>query len=224
MPLDTHGSGNRVEIGSNVALEGRVIGDNNQIVIGDSQEASSLTLFIHGHGNRVLIDRPTHLKGLQISCGNHIAAHDTALHIGEGLSVEGGGIFLLYNSGNVLRIGRQCMFSHSLVIRCGDSPHLLFEKDTGRFLDVSEGVFIGDHVWIGERVYVTKRASVPDESVVAACSLVTKRFETPHSVLAGNPARVVRSGVQWIRNPGKLEDGSIYRQGYDEWAGQFPRR
>lgn len=106
------------------------------------------------------------------------------------------------------------MFSNNVVVRCGESPHLLFDRTTGRYLDTSDGVFIGNHVWIGERAYITKSVTVADECVVGACSVVTKRFEVAHSAIAGNPARVVRENIQWVRNPGQLEENSIFHKSY----------
>lgn len=100
---------------------------------------------------------------------------------------------------------------------------MLFDKDTGEYLDVSDGVFIGNHVWIGEKVYITKRAAIPDESVVAACSVVTKKFTEKNTVLAGNPAKIVKTNVQWIRNRGTLEEGSLYKDSYRRHNAQFPR-
>ena len=44
---------------------------------------------------------------------------------------------------------------------------------------------------------VLKGAAVAGSSVVGACSVVSKRFYRPHCVIAGNPARVLREGVDW---------------------------
>jgi acetyltransferase-like isoleucine patch superfamily enzyme len=118
-------------------------------------------------------------------------------------------------------IGANCMFSNTVTIRCGDSPHLLFDKETGEYLDISEGVFIGQHVWVGERVYITKRTSINNESVVAACAVVTKRFEEEHVVLAGNPAKVVRRNAQWIRHPSHLPTGSTVDESYRNQQAKF---
>lgn len=89
-------------------------------------------------------------------------------------------------------------------------PHLIFDRATGEYLDVSEGVFIGNHVWVGEDAYITKKVTVPSECVVGAKSVVTKRFAQENAVIAGNPARVVRTDVQWIRNATVIDKGSVY--------------
>ena len=208
------GSGNVVALGQNIEVTGYVNGHNNQVVIEDAEFNTQLRILVQGNHNRIHIGKNSEIKGLTICCGNHVKAHNVEIDIGDEFTIEHGGRFFLYNSGNVLKIGSQCMFSNNITIRCGESPHLLFHKDSGAYLDVSEGVFIGNHVWVGESAYITKAVTIGDECVVGACSVVTKRFDISHAALAGNPARVVRQDVQWIRNPGCFEEASIYKDAY----------
>lgn len=115
------------------------------------------------------------------------------------------------------------MFSTNITVRCGESPHLLFDKVTGEFLDKSDGVVIGNHVWIGENAYITKAAILADECVVGACAVVSRQFLRTNVAVAGNPARVVRENVQWIRNCGALPDGSAFKESYDAFHRQFKK-
>ena len=61
----------------------------------------------------------------------------------------------------------------------------------------SSPVNIGDKVWIAHGVSVLKGATIPSGCIVAAKSLVAKRFSTEKALLAGVPARLVRSPVEW---------------------------
>jgi acetyltransferase-like isoleucine patch superfamily enzyme len=212
--MDITGADNQVRTGANVRVEGEIIGDDNVVDIGDAQEDSTLTLSIRGDGNHVRIGNSVQLKGLRIRVGTHVAADATRLTIADGFSVEWNTQFLLPNSGNALTIGANCMFSNSIVIRCGESPHLLFDLETGQYLDTSSRTVVGDHVWMGEGVYVTKRAAIASEIIVGAFSVVTGQFTEEHVVIAGNPARVTRKGVRWIRNPSLLTPGSPEHDSY----------
>ncbi|KQM65066.1 hypothetical protein ASE75_08455 [Sphingomonas sp. Leaf17] len=92
------------------------------------------------------------------------------------------------------------MFSNNIIIRGGEYPHLIFDLTTNEYLDVSDGIFIGDRVWVGEGAYINKGVSVGNDCIVGARSVVTKRFTVNNAVIAGNPARVVKENVQWVAN------------------------
>ena len=219
--LEIETSSNHCEIGSNIAISGYVKGHNNTISIDASQSASQLDLKINGNNNTVIIKRAVALRGLSIRIGNHVPANNTTLIIDKGFLIEGGGAFFLYNHNNRLEIGSNCMFSKTITIRCGESPHLLFDASTGEYIDQSEGVFIGDHVWIGEKVYIAKKTTIASESIVAACSVVTRRFSEPHTVLAGNPAKEVKKNVQWMKNTNHIPENSIFAEGYINYTNEI---
>lgn len=58
-------------------------------------------------------------------------------------------------------------------------------------------IYIGNHVWIGCRCIILKGASIADDSVVAAGTLITKSFEEPACVIGGGDASIIRSGISW---------------------------
>lgn len=223
VPVNT----NSVVVGENVNASIKINGDHNTIAINGADYPSTIKIIVSGDYNSVKIKRLYKLEKLNIRVGNHRPAYGAAVEIDEGLSVAENCDFFIYNSLNSLSIGKNCMFSRDIIIRCGESPHLIFDRSTAEYLDVSEGVVIGDHVWVGERAYITKRASIADESIVAACAVVTKKFTEDHVVLAGNPARVVRGNVQWLRNFRSLEEGSGLKKAFDnrqEYTKQEARR
>ncbi len=55
----------------------------------------------------------------------------------------------------------------------------------------SQPVVIGNDVWIGSRVIILPGVHIGDGCVIGAGSVVTKSFE-PYSVIAGNPAKLIR--------------------------------
>ncbi|WOR13647.1 hypothetical protein RYZ27_07665 [Hyphomonas sp. FCG-A18] len=215
------GSNNHIDIGDNIELSGSIIGDNNTIIIHDSELLSCIRITLKGSGNKIQIGKKSRCKDLDIRIGSYLPAFETTLEIGDEFSAEGSCKLLLYNSGSVLKIGQDCMFSNNIIVRCGETPHLIFDSETGEYLDVSEGVFIGDHVWVGEQSYITKRCSLPDNSILAAGSVATRRFDEPNIVIGGNPAQVVRKNVKWVRNRASLVPDSPEKKSYEKVIAQY---
>ena len=81
---------------------------------------------------------------------------------------------------------------------CGPNVNIIGQNyahgEKGKHLEdvgvVSRGIRIGDNVWIGAGSTITDGASIGDNTIVAANSLVNRRY--PEDViLQGNPAKVV---------------------------------
>lgn len=214
--MKTDDNNNTTHVGENVQAAISIKGRDNRVLIDGADHPTNLRISVSGDNNTIKIGQMVKVSGLRIAVGNHVPAQGASVIIGNGLTMAGPCEFFVYNSLNRLEIGENCLFSRDIIIRCGASPHLIFDAEGGDYLDVSDGVLICDHVWVGERAYITKRATIPSESIVAACAVVTKRFSEPRVALAGNPAKVVRQGVQWFRNHSFLEEGSPYRAAWLE--------
>lgn len=88
-------------------------------------------------------------------------------------------------------IGRGCVIARDVIIRDYDGHYI----DTPDYR-IAEDITIGNHVWIGNRAIILKGVSIGDGAIVAAGAVVT--HDVPDaSVVAGNPARVIRSGISW---------------------------
>lgn len=56
----------------------------------------------------------------------------------------------------------------------------------------AKSIVIGDDAWIGLNSVILKGVTIGEGAVVGACSVVTKDVP-PYTVVAGNPARVIRA-------------------------------
>ena len=170
------------------------MGSNNSVHIENSRFLRNLEIRILGDDNHVFIGNSTWIKNSQIL----IEGNSNFCSIGAECTMEGVDIFLTEDHTKVI-IGEDCMFSDLIVMRTGDS-HSIYDLSTKKRLNKSSNIEIGSHVWIAQGVTVLKRSIVPNGSVVAAKSLVNKKFDESNIVIAGIPAEKVKSDIFWSRS------------------------
>lgn len=116
---------------------------------------------------------------------------------------------VLKNPGTKVKIGKFCSLSAGLVLELrGDhTAYFVTTYPFGSFLDdwkaakyikpeqylsrKKQAITIGNDVWVGINVTILSGVTVGDGAVIGAGSVVVKDVE-PYSVVAGNPARVIR--------------------------------
>jgi acetyltransferase-like isoleucine patch superfamily enzyme len=94
------------------------------------------------------------------------------------------------HSGKHVSIGNGCNISWDVCIM--DRDYHKLDSET----EIISPVIIGNDVWIGCRSIILKGVRIGNGAVVAAGSVVTKDVPA-NTIVAGNPARVVREGVAW---------------------------
>ncbi len=89
-----------------------------------------------------------------------------------------------------IRIGNLCRIGDFVAILDADF-HEINPATRNRSVGTIKPVSIGNNVWIGSRVMILKGASIGDNSVIAAMSVVTSAIPA-NCVAAGVPAKVIR--------------------------------
>ncbi len=140
-------------------------------------------------GGRVSIGRCGRINAT-IAC-----YRDVDVAIGDGTTINGAR-FSVMNSN--VTLGRDCMLADEIVFQPNDQ-HAIFELEGLSQINTRSGITLGDHVWIGLRATLLAGARVGQGSIVGAASVVTG--DVPDfSLVAGSPARVLRTGVSWSRS------------------------
>lgn len=149
----------------------RMSGDNNRIVIGEETTIVKGHINIEGSNNTVIIGNRTKMCGqINIAC-----IESTRIDIGD-----------------------DCLFSAGIELRSGDS-HSIIDGEGNR-LNGSKSITIENHVWVGQNVFILKGVKIPKNSIVGAGSILTKVFTETNVIIAGVPAKIVRSDVNWDAN------------------------
>jgi acetyltransferase-like isoleucine patch superfamily enzyme len=94
-----------------------------------------------------------------------------------------------------ISIGRDCAIAWGTTIMDTDFHSIVYED--GNQNSISKPIVIGDKVWIGCNCTILKGVTIGNNNVIAANSLVN-RDVPPNSLVAGNPARVVKTGIDWL--------------------------
>lgn len=186
------GRGNRIEAPCALLqkVNIRISGSNNTVVVEDFSVLKGVSIYIQGNDNTITIGSWCHLNGTELCIeknGNTIAIGSRSKLLGK--------THLAAMEGTRIGVGSDCLFSSDIHFRTGDSHSILDMQ--GRRINDSRDILLGDHVWVGTKVICLKGAEIPAHCIVGAGALVTKPFTEPHCVLAGNPAKVVKTGADW---------------------------
>lgn len=109
------------------------------------------------------------------------------LTLREGFSTSGNAQIACYKN---ISIGSG-VISWDTLITDSDS-HAIF-NDQGVRINEDKPVYIADKVWIGCRCTILKGTIIPENTVVGANSLLSGTYTTPNTILAGNPAKPVKT-------------------------------
>lgn len=146
---------------------------------------------------------PSKIKvdGSMVIGGRVSIATGAMWHVGPNSRVEIGdrtyfSPHTLLRSTTSVTIGRGCAIAWHVQI-IDDNAHPIAVD--GRPTSQTAPIVVGDDVWVGSRVTLLPGTEIADGCVVAAGSVVNKKFDEPHCLIAGLPARVVRSNVRWSK-------------------------
>jgi len=159
---------------------------------------------VYGDGNRIVF--PERCEGfmgsIQIGAPD-FRTNDCVIEFGDSILANGLHITAM-EDGTRVTFGNDCLVSSGVQLWASDTHAIM--DDSGKPVNIGRHITIGNHVWIGINAIIAKNTTVPDGCVVAAGTVVAGRLNIPsESIVAGNPAKVVRTGVRWSKSrPGAL--------------------
>jgi acetyltransferase-like isoleucine patch superfamily enzyme len=189
------GTGNQIIVhGASLKhVEFLIDGNDNVLTFEENCRIYRTRFEVHGSGHHVHFARNAAIKTGALIRMN---GERSQLSVGVATTIES--IRLALEDDSRLIIGNDCMIAYDVEIRTGDS-HSLLDHATGERLNPAADVSVGDHVWISARATILKGVTIGDNSVVANGAVVSRSCGSGE-VVAGVPARVVRTGVTWDRS------------------------
>lgn len=80
---------------------------------------------------------------------------------------------------------------------CPEVPCPVSKEVENKRINPDKPIIVGNHVWIGCKCVLLKGAEVPDNTVIAAGTLLKSAFTGENHVIGGNPPSVLKSDVHW---------------------------
>lgn len=196
-----------------------IIGNDNHVSLRfDSEESAEelltgggFLLIVKGDNNNVEMDTVNircssilGMTGLKLIVGQlpglganvSRTASGCSVRIGDRVVINGATVYL-QEDGSHVYIGDDSQISWGVDIWCTDA-HTITDL-RGAPVNYADSIEIGRHVWVGKDVKIGKNTRIADNSIVGWGSIVTKCFDEPNVIIAGIPAKVVKSGVNWDR-------------------------
>lgn len=125
--------------------------------------------------------------------------------LSKGISIRNSGIVCFGNNfycncnlsivcSHCITFGDDCILGWNIHIRDCDGHSLYQNRER---INPNKEVQIGNHVWIGQDVKILKGSVIPENSVIAMNSCVTKSFTELNTIIGGYPAKVLKHKVDW---------------------------
>ena len=94
---------------------------------------------------------------------------------------------------NHIKIGKSCRIANDCLVQDTNFHKTIYND--GFISEVSDEIIIGNYVWICPKSVILKGVHIGDGAIIATGSVVTKDVPS-YSMVAGVPAKVIKTGVK----------------------------
>lgn len=174
-------------IGNPVCFNNCVVefyGEKNVLVMEEGANLKNCVFSFKGNNSLIYVS-----KSIETISLNVLTYSDSTTFVGTNMATNGTVNIIASEARNVF-IGNDCLISKQCSIRTGDA-HRLYDINTGKRLNESKSVFIGDHVWLGFGVNVLKGAHLHSGCIIGLGAIVTGKEYHSCATYGGNPAKLV---------------------------------
>ena len=182
---------------------GKITGNKNTII--NAEKSSKIIL--NGNLNlNVELPKGSNAETLVTVCdngtlstnGNFYCYYNCEIYVFKNAKLELGSSYI--NAGSQIRcmesikIGNKCAIARNVMIMDFDAHPITYADGTTN--SITKPIVIEDNVWIGAGSTILKGVTIGKGAIVGAGSVVTKDVPA-NSIVAGNPAKVIKQGVTW---------------------------
>jgi acetyltransferase-like isoleucine patch superfamily enzyme len=168
-------------------------GSHNRLIVADDARIGSLSVDFDCDNGTLQIGSS---KGVPPFSAAIRVGQDASVIIGRNVSCTSSAAFSAVE-GVTITVGDDVMFASENQVRADDG-HPIFDVRSGKRINVSRDITIGDHVWLGRFATVLGGVTIGEGSVIGYASVVTRNVPN-NCVATGSPAKVVRRDIAWER-------------------------
>lgn len=197
MPIEVidKGQNNRLNLSpwfeNNSRLKITFTGNNAIISIPRAPKSCSVASIRIGNDCEVEIGGECHLSSLFV-----FAHNNSRVKIGPKTSFTNAPRFMLHEPSSI-SLGEDCMIAGDVLFTTSDM-HTIYDVSSKQRTNWAKDITIGDHIWVGLQSCILKGAKIGNNSIIGLRSVVTDEISA-NSLAVGNPAKVIRTGVNWDR-------------------------
>ncbi|KAD4007150.1 acyltransferase [Arthrobacter yangruifuii] len=187
----------------------------NQIIYNGPTISTGISIEFTGSNNRLIVSDQARLGRftvmfdcdngiLEIGPSRSVAPFTAFIRVGQDSEVKVGAnvsttatCVISAVEGTTVTIGNDVMIASENEIRADDA-HPIFDVNTGKRVNLSRDIIIGNHVWLAKRAVVLGGSKIGSGSVIGF-GAVLKGIVPNNCVAAGVPAKVVRRDIAWER-------------------------
>ena len=184
----------------------------NNVFIGNLPKMTNSKIIFNGKNNILFCDENVCLEDsiLNFECNNSVIylssnkhkykikvdiRNNSVFYIGENCYFNNLANIYLSEEKNII-IGSNCLFSINIFMRTAD-PHLIYDINTHKRINLSKSIYVGDHVWIGQDTLILKGSTIGSGTIIGACSLVSNKKLNSNCIYAGNKLRLIKENIFW---------------------------
>jgi len=183
---------------------------NNKINYSENENDKVKVLFF-GKNNKLIVHPDARISGttIRFDCDDGICtignnSFNGFIRVGQGCNVVIGdnvtctnGCYISTAENTSITIGYDCMFASGNEIRTDDG-HPIFDIVSGKRINPSRSIIIGEHVWLAAKSIILSGSSIGNGSVIGLGSIV-KSVIPNNCIAAGIPAKVIKKNIAWER-------------------------
>ena len=143
------------------------------------------------------------VAGTVIFNGRTKIGHGSKISVGkEGTLIFGENFTITAESSIVafskIEFGKNCLLSWDVLIMDTDF-HKIYEINDfqKKRINFPKKILFGNNVWVGCRCLILKGSDIPNNCVIGANSVVSRKLQKENSIYVGNPVKLLKEEISW---------------------------